>query len=91
MIFNSPLIVVLVEEISDHLLHAYWLNYFSHAEGVLKAIENTWKLVIFIVLHLHLHLAGSSAYHTHTIDTSGYLSSRKHAYIMLTPLNPVFI
>ena len=22
------------------LLHAYWLNYFSHAEDVAKAIEN---------------------------------------------------
>ena len=38
--FNSPLTSVSVEEISDHLFHAYCLNYFSRAEGVLKATEN---------------------------------------------------
>ena len=38
--FKCPLISASVEYISDHLLHAYWLNYFSRAEGVPKAIEN---------------------------------------------------
>ena len=72
--FNSPLISASVEQISDYLLHAYWLNYFSRAEGVPKAIENTWKFVVFIVFYLILHFARSSAYHhAHMIDTYDYL------------------
>ena len=60
--------------ISDYLLHTYWLNYFSCAEGVPKAIENMWKFVLFIVYYLILRFARSSAYHhAHKIDTYGYL------------------
>ena len=59
--FNSPLISAAVESISDYLLLAYWLNYFSHAEGVPKAIENTWKFVV-IFLYLILRFASSSAH-----------------------------
>ena len=56
--------------ISYNILHAYWLNYFSHVEGVLKAIENTWKLIMFTVLYLILRFTRSSAYHQeHTKDT----------------------
>ena len=45
-------------------------NYFSCAEGVPKAIENTWKFVVFIVIYLILRFARSSAYyHAHTTDT----------------------
>ena len=55
-------------------IHAYWLNDFSCAEGVPKAIENTWNFVVFIVLYLILRFARSSAYHhAHTIDTYAYL------------------
>ena len=47
---------------------------FLRAEGVLKAIENTWKFMVFIVLYLILRFARSSAYsHAHTIDTYSYL------------------
>ena len=68
--FNSSLISASVESISDYLLHAYWLNYFLHAKGVPKAIENMWKFVVFIALYLILRFARSSAYHhAHTIDT----------------------
>ena len=46
---------------------------FSRAD-VPKAIENTWKFVLFIVLYLILHFAVSSTYHhAHTIDTYDYL------------------
>ena len=45
--FNNPFISASVEKISDHLLLAYWLNYFSLAESVPKAMENAqstqWK------------------------------------------------
>ena len=72
--FNRPLASASVEYISDHLFHAYWLNYFLRAEGVPKAIENMWKFVVFIVLYLILRFARSSAYHhTHSIDTYDYL------------------
>ena len=40
--FKCPLILASVELISDYLLHAYWLNYFSCVEGVPKGSENTW-------------------------------------------------
>ena len=68
-----------VEVMPDHLLHAYcvhayWLNYFSRAEGVPKAIDNTWKFVASIVLYLILRFARSSVYHyAHLIDTYDYL------------------
>ena len=68
--FYRPLILAPVEYISDYLLHAYWLNCFSRAEGVPKAIENTWTFVQFIVLCSILHFARSSA---HTKDTYDYL------------------
>ena len=56
------------------LLHAYWLNYFWHAEDVPKAIENMWKFVLSIVLYLTLCFARSSAHHhVHTIDSYDYL------------------
>ena len=72
--YNSLLILVSVEQISDNLLLAYWLNYFSRAEGVPKAIVNMWKFVVFIVLYLILRFARSSAYHhAHTIDPYDYL------------------
>ena len=49
-----------------------WLNYFSRADGVPKAIENTWKFVVFIVLYLILCFARSLAYYNaHTTDTYG--------------------
>ena len=79
--FNSPLISASVEQISDNLLYAYLLNYFSLAEGVPKAIENTWKFVLFIVLYLILRFARSPAYHhTHTIDTYDYLCNGYFGY-----------
>ena len=54
--------------------HTFWLTCFLHAEGLSKAIENTWKFVVFIVLYLILCFARSSAYHhANTIDTYGYL------------------
>ena len=50
------------------------MNYFSHAAGVPKAIGNTWKFVMFIVLYLILYFARSSVYHhAHTIDMYDYL------------------
>ena len=63
-----------MEQISDYLLHAYWLNYFSRAEGVPEAIENTWKFMVFIVLCLILRFSRSSAYiHAHMIYTYDFL------------------
>ena len=50
------------------------LNYFLRVDGEPKALENTWKFVVFIVLYLILRFARSSAYHhAHTIDIYGYL------------------
>ena len=43
---------------------------FARAEGVPKAIENTWEFMVFMVLYLLLRFARSSTYHhAHTIDT----------------------
>ena len=60
----------------DNLLHAYWLNYFSRAEGVPKAIENV-EIRGVCVLYLILRFARSLAYHhAHTTDIYDYLFYR---------------
>ena len=64
-----------------NLRQTYWLNYFSRAESIPKAIEITWKFVVFIALYLVLRFARNSAYHyAHTIDTYDYLCYRYFGY-----------
>ena len=46
---QQPIDIRVWRKSQTSLLHAYWLKYFSHAEGVRKAIENTWKFMLFIV------------------------------------------
>ena len=51
----------------------HWLNYFSRAEGVPKAIENTWKCVVFIILYLFCALIEVQHIITHTHDRHMWL------------------